>query len=197
MKIATIHATVIAVTLGCLFNQPSFNTENQYFGSSFTSSKTSKLQSDGIQLSFTSSVKYGSQKNQISVLVSTDFNGVYTIEDIYKATWTKVEQPITYASGESPQESGSIDISSLIKSGKPFYVAFKYTGDASLDEKPKQRTWQINNVKIAGQDITSFKFVNHPENDAKTGWSNLATGGIVFKPAATLKKSEGWAIIKF
>jgi hypothetical protein len=112
------------------------------------------------------------------------------MDEIQKATWTPIKG-VKLASGEELQESGLIDLSDFVESGKPFYIAFKYTGEVS-GEKPTQRTWQISNVKLLDAPV-AFQLVNHPDNDEKTGWAKTSQG-IVFKPAATLKKSEGWAV---
>ena len=45
---------------------------------------------DKIKMSFSSSVQYGIQKNNIAVLVSSDFSGDYSIEGVRAATWKDI-----------------------------------------------------------------------------------------------------------
>ncbi|WP_026904197.1 DUF5017 domain-containing protein [Pedobacter glucosidilyticus] len=147
-------------------------------------------------LSFSSSVRFGKQENQLSVLVSTDFNGEYTEESVKKASWVSIANDIKLATSEEIVQSGEIDLQAIVKGKKTYYIAFKYTGNESTEGKPTQRTWTVNQVKIGSQDLTSFNIVNSAINDEKTGWVKTSGGGVVFRPAATLKKSEGWAIVK-
>src|SRR5690606_29211857 len=45
------------------------------------------LEANGLTASFSSHVAYGTHPDLLSVWVSTDFNGKYTIEDVHAATW--------------------------------------------------------------------------------------------------------------
>lgn len=144
-------------------------------------------------LSFSTSVKFGKQVNQLSVLISTDFDGKYNEESIKKATWQKIGKAAKLATGEEFENSGEIDIASMVKTGKPFYIAFKYIGEAPTEGKPTQRTWQIKDVKISETALTNFNIVNSTTNGEKVGWVKTQQG-IVYRPSGTLLSSEGWAI---
>ncbi|MEI6946821.1 DUF5017 domain-containing protein [Paraflavisolibacter sp. H34] len=77
----------------------------------------------------------------LSVLVSSDFSGVYTAEGVARATWTDITGRATLATGTSTVASPVIKLDDLKVAGKPLYVAFKYvTSDAAL----KQRQWTVS-----------------------------------------------------
>lgn len=185
----TLQVFVFSTLLLSCFQERSFSFLQRFQQAELVSSGANK-KAEKPTLSFSSSVKFGKQTNQLTILVSTDFSGVNSIEDVQKATW-KAIKGIKLASGEELQESGLIDLSAFVKPDQPFYIAFKYTGEVS-GEKPTQRTWQISNVKLMDAPV-NFQLINHPDNDEKTGWAK-SSAGIAFKPAATLKKSEGWAV---
>jgi hypothetical protein len=145
------------------------------------------------ELSFSTSVKYGKQDHQLVVLISTDFDGNYKIESIKKATWKSLNQVAEMASGEEFENSGAIDVTQLLKKDKPFYIAFKYIGEASNNGKPTQRTWQVKDIKLSGKGITNFNIVNNPVNGEKVGWSKTSQG-FIYRPSATLIASEGWMV---
>lgn len=78
--------------------------------------------------SFSTTLDNGTQNNQLSVLVSTDFNGTYDITNIRAATWTDITSRYVLntrgASASLP--SGTKDIKDLVADGKPLYYAFRY-----------------------------------------------------------------------
>jgi len=156
-------------------------------------------------LSFASQTRFGSQPNQISVQVSTDFNGKYTEADVKAATWIDVSSRFTFGTNTTLVSSGVKSISDLTQSGKPLYIAFKYVGQANTTNT--MRNWWINNLSInnalAGtttnvlvQATADYKFVNFVGNPAGVGWSALADGRILFDPKGSLAYAEGWAIAK-
>ncbi len=166
---------------------------SNYFAKQNNEHKEVNIKQEKQVLSFSTSVKFGKQANQLSVLISTDFDGNYSIESIKKATWKSVADKVKLAAGEEFESSGDIDISNMIKKGKPFYIAFKYAGEASADGKPSQRTWQVKDVKFSETDIANFNIMNSPTNGENVGWIKNKLG-FVYRPSATLLSSEGWII---
>lgn len=79
-----------------------------------------------LKVSFNTSVNFGTQPNQFSVLVSTDFNGKYTVADVNAATWTNITSRYTLGTNTTYVPT-SADLTDLAVDGKLIYIAFKYT----------------------------------------------------------------------
>jgi len=78
-------------------------------------------------VAFQSSVQFGTQVNQLSVLASTDFTGDYSsLVTVKAATWTDITSWFALGTGTAFLASGTKDIASLKVAGKPIYFAFKY-----------------------------------------------------------------------
>jgi len=85
------------------------------------------VKADGATIEFSSSVQQGAQTNQLAVLLSTDFSGDYSsLAKVKAATWTDITSRFTYGTNASFKATGAINVSDLIVSGKPFYIAYKY-----------------------------------------------------------------------
>jgi hypothetical protein len=106
-------------------------------------------------LAFTSAVTGGTQTNQLVILASTDFNGVYNdslkapLTDIHAATWVDITSRFVLGTTATFLASGAKSISDVVVAGKPLYLAFKYT------TKPQAvngaaRTWMIQNFVLTG-----------------------------------------------
>lgn len=152
----------------------------------------SVLAQDKTILSFSSSVQYGTQKENIAILVSSDFNGDYTMEGIKAATWKDVTKKATLASGKEPEESGKVNISKEVSN--PKYVAIRYLGEASA--KPSQRGWSIIDLKVSNGSSTFepvWKIVNDPNNNEGAGWI-IGSKKINFRSNQSLIRNESWAI---
>ena len=156
-------------------------------------------QKDKTAVSFNTSVQYGSQSNNLSVLVSSDFNGDYSLESIKSATWEDVTKKVKLATDKVPAESGEIDLSKSKAAGKPLYIAFKYIGQASA--KPSQRGWGISNVTFSHKGetktlpIKDFKIIDSKENHEGATWIKGADI-MRFRSNQSVKASESWAIAK-
>lgn len=75
-------------------------------------------------------------KEIIHAYISTDFSGVYTPEELSKATWTPIfgneygHLPMPMATAASAAEtSGTVDLSLFTNINKKFYVAFQYNAE--------------------------------------------------------------------
>lgn len=96
-----------------------------------------------LTVSFNSSVNYGSQENQLTVLASTDFDGKYTVDDVNAATWIDITSRYTLATGASFLPTDA-DLTDLAVDGKLIYIAFKYT-TLPQTNNGSGRTWRIQN----------------------------------------------------
>ncbi|WP_353136304.1 DUF5017 domain-containing protein [Pseudopedobacter sp.] len=152
---------------------------------------------DKITLSFESSVYYGSQKNDLSVHLSTDYTGKADFSAVKSAKWEDITSLFDYADSKAYIPSGIKDISKYIQKGKPLFIAFKYMGDASANST--QRMWIIRNLiaQRAGTNLetSDLIFVNNPENDENVGWEMFGKA-FRYRSRLTKKASESWAIVE-
>lgn len=163
----------------------------------FTTSAQNAVKPGKNNLSFSTQVMFGAQKNNLTIVLSTDFNGDYTMEGINKATWTDITKKFELADSKEWKKSGEADISALIASGKPFYVGLKYIGNKS-SVGPTQKMWGINEMYFNGKELPSadWKIVNDPNNFEGSGYFRPKAGGIVFKSNLSIIRSESWGIVK-
>jgi len=99
-----------------------------------------------LELSFKTRMVYGTQDNQLAILVSTDFNGVYEKEDINAATWTDITEEFTLSSGgDDFTTSGIKELEAYMEPNKPIYIAFRYT---YLPDAGNPRNWMIEDVLV-------------------------------------------------
>lgn len=96
------------------------------------------------QMQFTSYLQTGVQDNTLSVLISRDFRGEFTIPLLQIATWTDITSRATLSTGLDNTQSGVIDLSDFLVNGAPVYIAFRYTATSAS----AQPTWTIKNIAI-------------------------------------------------
>lgn len=151
-------------------------------------------------LQFLSYSQYGTQDSALQLLVSTDFDATYDSANVYKAHWTDVTNQATLSTGDDSTASGAIDLSSLTSAGKPFYFAFKFTGDSGSTQK----TWTITNFQVnllqdggyaspvTGMSNAGWKAVNI--KNSKAAWSISATQVKIAGGNASALPNEDWLI---
>ncbi len=169
-----------------------------------------------INASFSTAIRYGlgnGQKDMLSVWISSDFNGNYTIEDIQNATWKNnvsknfVLAPSTMDNSDAANyvPSGVLDITSEAEEGKPMYFAFKYRKD---DPTKTQRNWFMRNIVVNAVtnlgnyslfDGSAFKEVydNNFVTDTERNSSVTSGGVITLRSPSTFDTRplvEVWAI---
>lgn len=154
---------------------------------------------DDVVVSFQSSVYYGSQTNDLSVQLSTDFNGKSDFESLKSAKWEDITSLFTYSESKEITPSEEKSISKYVQEGKPLFIAFKYTGKASA--KPSQRMWIIKSLtaKKAGKKLktSDVMFINNPENGDNVGWEIWGQGNAFrFRSQMTKQASESWAVLE-
>lgn len=105
------------------------------------------VQNEGLSMSFSSRVKLGSQADQLSVMISSDFNGNYSdFANVSSAQWTDITSLFVLSDG-AVTSSGVADIRSYVEEGKGYYVAFRYLMRPTA-EYGKRRTWQISEPMV-------------------------------------------------
>ncbi|HEY0667952.1 MAG TPA: DUF5017 domain-containing protein [Sphingobacteriaceae bacterium] len=171
--------------------------------------------------SFATNVAYGSQPDLLSVWVSSNFNGKYTIEDIKAATWKNnvsknfklAPHSMSSTSASLAVSSGVLDLTGETEPGKPLYFAFRYKKKPDA-EAGTQRNWLIRNILIEGSTIlgdtplangNNFNLVYdenfHPDSTADRT-SGISSSGVITLRAPSLpnpigaKNIEVWAVSK-
>lgn len=109
------NANVLSFYSGEVLNDYAFN-------------KGRKVPLDSVMLSFSTSLNYGSQKDQFAVFVSSDFNGQYTVEGVKAATWQNITSLFKLAPGNSNTAiaAGVKKVSQLAVAGKPLYIGCRF-----------------------------------------------------------------------
>jgi dienelactone hydrolase len=152
---------------------------------------------DEVNFSFQSSVLYGSQTDDLSVHISTDYTGKADFGSLKAAQWKDITSSFDFGVSKEFKTSGIASLSKYIEKDKPLFIAFKYTGKAS--EKGSQRMWIIRNVLAKrGSEklsISDMKFVNDLNNEANVGWEIFGEG-LRYRSRMTKKSSESWAVIE-
>lgn len=152
---------------------------------------------DKISLSFENCVYYGSQKNDLSVHLSTDYSGKTDFLSVKSAKWEDITSLFEYSDSKEYKSSGTKDISKYIQKGKPLFIAFKYTGKPSANSS--QRMWIIRNLltKRSGTNLetSDLIFVNNPDNDQNVSWEMFGKA-FRYRSQLTKKAAESWAIIE-
>ncbi len=115
----------------------------------FKDGRVVELGYKGARLSFNTGVTGGTQANQLSVLISNDFNGDYSsLASVKAATWVDVTDSLTLAANATFVSAGSLDISRFTESGGPVYVAYKYVTRPQL-ENGAARTWMVEAFNVS------------------------------------------------
>ncbi len=128
------------------------------------------------KLKFTSTVSGGSTTaNNLSVLVSNDFNGLYDTVNVKKATWQDITSVAALAG------AANIDLTPYTAEGKPIYLAYKYLED-SPDTK-NQRTWTISALSVN---------TTHADGEVYTNAASVTDG--LFKSVEFKGDSATWTV---
>lgn len=116
--------------------------------------------------------------NHLSVLVSTDFNGIYDAANVGKATWTEITNRVTLATTTTTVNSPVVNLNSYKVDGKPMYIAYKYV---SSNPTLRQRQWTISNFAFRTKFPDGSQY-NHASSNADA----------VFTPVNVAGDSANW-----
>ena len=113
----------------------------------------------GLSVSFKSGVANGSpagtQANQFSILMSTDFSGKYTdLASVKAATWNDITDSFKLGTNATLIASNTIDLSAFVSQGKPIYFALKYINRPQI-ANGFARQWMIENFTLNSNDTLS------------------------------------------
>ncbi|MEQ7801154.1 DUF5017 domain-containing protein [Pedobacter sp. ASV1-7] len=174
-----------------------------------------RIESDDTKLKLNISTQslYATQRNNLSLLYSTDFKDVYTPEGIAEATWIDITSRFKLSPDEVPgtnypvTPSGEVDIADLPVANTPIYFAFKFVGQPSATAFAGARTWRVPvfdlyNVTEDGRrttvaDVKTAGWLGIDVQNPVNKWTIQAvTPFLFFAPASTLLASEDWAVSK-
>ena len=173
-------------------------------GGDYTFSKGRILDLEDMTLSITTNVSgSGTQMNQLAILVSTDFNGKYTIADIKAATWTPITNRFNLSTNANTVVSSAI-ITDLVNSDKPVYLAYCYIREPE-SVKGGARTWNISastlksNTSIGLIDVgthPSLGFQLVHEGIFEAGRSSVSSTNVVLRGNLVDRetRTETWAV---
>ena len=124
--------------------------------------------------------------NNVSVLASTNFSGVYDSASIRKATWTDISSKAVYATTTTTVQSGNIRVDNLKSADNPLFIAFRYKSDtAKATALP--RKWVVASFGLKNY----FKDVVYPLAGGTTGAVLPFTSG-GFYEKSLLNGTSNW-----
>lgn len=157
-----------------------------------------------LQVDFKTLVQWGVIYDNLKLLVSNDFTGIYTKEEIDKATWTDISEKATFSTGQDNTPSGIVSLKSYLSpvDTASLYLAFRYT-DA---QKPQQNRWVVrsfNAVKVSPEGVqTNVATISNAGwnavsflNDSKV-WTISATQLLMHGGVASDTDNDDWVITK-
>jgi hypothetical protein len=167
------------------------------------------------ELALNTQITYGTQTDNLKIMVSNDFTGTYDEASVKKATWKDVTSKFTLSTSPinilGPRvSSGKVDITDDIVAGKPLFVGFKYVGAASPGTTSTQRGWRIyafdltttdkdgTITTLASRTNAGWNPVNIMDAVSAAGSSKwiYTTDMFYYDPMSSLVESEGWYITK-
>lgn len=139
--------------------------------------------------SFSTTLNNGTQENQLSVMVSSDFNGTYDITNIHAATWTDITSHYVLntrgASASLP--SGTKDIREFVVDGNPLYYAYRYICKPQT-ENGANSTWRIRAFSLQSQtDLGATSLATLTTAD----WNLINDGEVVDPGRGAVIESSG------
>lgn len=130
-------------------------------------------------LSFSTRVlnSYEIDPREITILASTDFNGNNTYTDVTAATWTDISNRFVFPKVDAGvlTAAGKQDISDLIVSGKPLFIAYKYKTTGRPPATRIGRNWRVELFSLTGQSATDTLSL---ANQSSPGWSIISKGNV-------------------
>lgn len=161
-------------------------------------------------LNFDSQILDGAQENQFSVLVSSDFKGLYNLDEVHAATWKDITSKFriaTHADNRALVGSGEQDITDALANKKPVYIAFRYIARPET-ANGKFNLWRVQNlflqtesdyngrIAVIEQSGGAWQAVKSANYEANRGY--IYTNNITFQGNASNKEveHEAWVISK-
>lgn len=157
-----------------------------------------------LQINFNTWVRFGLIYPNLQLMVSNDFNGKGTTEDVSAATWTDITDRAVFSTGADQTPSGIVSLKEFtrpVKDSALVYVAFRYT-----DYKKPQgqnswvvRTFSANNVSddgvvtpLAVMSTGGWQKVDF--RNTATSWTITSAQLLMANANAAAEDNEDWVI---
>lgn len=142
----------------------------------------------GLQLSIASQVLWGAQQNNVRLLLSTAFSGIYSPDDIVESEWTDITDKFTLSASPAGTpgtvtNSGPVDLSSYIVAGRPMYFAYRYESQAAPSAAQAGRGWRFPVFKL--ETVTAEGTSTELTNVTSAGWREVRLKSAVERPENT------------
>lgn len=137
-------------------------------------------------------------QNNMTVLVSNNFNGTYDATNVSAATWTDITSRFTLSGGADQVPSGAVDLSEFTADNKSVALAFRYVTPA----RAQVSRWVIRtfNADLITPDGTSTPLANVGTAGWKTvSYANPATNWLIMSTqllsqATANNEDDDWVI---
>lgn len=153
-----------------------------------------------LEVRFNTFQSFGVVAQNMSVLVSNDFNGLYDTNNVKKATWTDITSRATLSTGADQTPSGTLDLTEFIEGNKAATIAFRYVTDGiKKANRWVVRTFNADNIapdgtstQMATMSTAAWKQVNflNPEKFWSITQSQLLMMGVDTLP------DDDWVLSK-
>lgn len=121
-------------------------------------------------MSFTTEGRGGTPPDQLTIWVSTDFDGTYELENVEEASWMEITDSYPLPSTTNTITPwGPLDLTEMMDNdNRQIYVAFKFVYNPNIPSESSAINWRIQNfkikttsgVQILNQEQASFKLVH-------------------------------------
>lgn len=134
----------------------SFYSGEIYHDYMFSQGRAVDVAGKGLTLSFKNGVAPGNppgtQTDQFSVLLSTDFGGDYTdLASVKAATWIDITDSFTLATTATLVPTDTVNLSQFAASGKPVYFALRYINRPQIANGFAMQ-WLVENFTLSSVD---------------------------------------------
>lgn len=108
-----------------------------------------KVKIDSLKMSFNNAVIYGTQPDQLSIMLSTDFNGRFNdFLSVDSADWVNITDKFNFSTNYNFISSGIVNVTNFREEKKPVFFAFKYLTRPQL-LNGDARTWRIEKFTLS------------------------------------------------
>ena len=192
-------------TISFLFSGNADNVTFYPGTSGFKYENKDRISENGVPiLTFSTLKELNTVDTSLSLLVSTDFNGIYDSVNVLSAKWTDITARATLSTAATKDTiaSGSVDLSDFTTEQKPIYIAYKFIGKSN--PTIAQSKWTVNhflltnNLKDSSKQVVATQadasFIGINVKNSTNKWVVSATQIQIKGGAKNEADNEDWAI---
>lgn len=152
------------------------------FGNDYAFSKGRIMDIKTFSMSFQTRLQAGGQNKQLSVLISSNYNGEKNMADVKAATWTDLTSLFSFSLTTLDYfSSGEVDLSAIVTDKtKPLYVAFHYI---TLPQTTANGVYR-NTV------VRNFLFNTKTDAGNSTAMDQISAGWILLEDGSILESGR-------